>query len=236
MKLQRVIAVTFTTLLLCNFTSCGNNSYVDKLNNDIQNGKQEVVDIRTDGMSEDQKNNLREFLISQGLDPDLVDQQSKTEGGATILGSAKPVEEYRTLHDAEEAYGSYFGLHNKLDTLPQYSLVSMYNVNGEFLQGIYSDDDNESTILVKFSKSKTTDFLREPYEIRKFSKLIVVDMTNNVKATIEGDSETAINLMMISFLNGKNYTIYSPTPLTQSQAKDLCKELSNNVTSMQDWK
>lgn len=172
---------------------------------------------------------LLDILRENGIDTSELEESGDTDIGGKILGSALPAKQYRTLHDAESAFGYYLGLHNHLDSLTEYELVDMYIINGNIMQAVYENADETRTITVKTSKEKSVDELADVYT--RYSH--EVEKTySGISVTFSGEEDDMVNLVKLSY-SGKAYTIYSASGLGVEDAEDLTKELIKNLLLIQ---
>lgn len=222
---KRIITVLFIALLIISASGC---TQQNKENIDNESVESENLD-----MTEEERKAVEQLLKDNNIDPSILDESTNTEMGGTILGDAKPVKQFRTLHDGEEYYESYFGFHNTIDSLQGYSLVGLYCINDEFMQGIYEADDGSKNLVVKFSKTLTTDELSSPYEDREY--IDHIELENSISAHIEGNSSDELNLMLLGFKNNKSYSIYSASGLPRETMVNIGNELVTNLMSMDDW-
>ena len=150
--------------------------------------------------------------------------------------------------------GYYFGFHNTFDSLPNYELVSMYNVgNSAWYQAIYEDttigheeliesDSDEATytydsgmqysIVVKTSRTNDSIALKSSYSSTfDSSSTITID---GVEILLEGVGDK-VNLASFDTKNNKSYTIYRSEGLEKSEMVNLVDELVLNLEGMDDW-
>lgn len=234
--MKKTLGVLFIALLICSIAACGNNENLDNSDNsDSQVTSSSSINNQEETkMSTEEREALEKLLEDNGIDTSILDEAADTELGGTILGDAKPVKQFKTLHDGEEYYKSYLGFHNSIDSLPGYNLVGLYCVNDEFMQAIYESEQGESNLVVKFSKTLNSGELREPYDISEYIKHL--DIKESVSAHLEGEDKSSINLILLDYTNGKSYSIYSKQGLSEEIAADIANELTDNVMSMTDWK
>lgn len=202
--------------------------------NTVENSSTNEPPVNTQvELTEEEIEEVKKLLEDNGVDTSIIEEATRTEAGGTLLGSAKPVKQFKTLHDAEEYYEDYFGFHNTIESVPEYSLVGMYCVYDQFLQGIYETEDEQHVITVKFSKTMSSDELREVYN--QFKRVDIVSYNDQIKFACEGPSDNEINLIRFDFPNGKAYTVYTVDCLTKDTAWNIAFELIENLMSMNDW-
>lgn len=176
-----------------------------------------------------EKEEILGMLESQGVDRAKLEEEYKTKNGATILGDALPVEKFKTLAEAEERYGDFLGLHNKLESLNEYSLVAMHLVNHEFIQATYESADETKTIVVKTSKVKTPTQLIAVYGDYTYKKQIDIQ---GINVSTSGESENKVQLMYFNTLDGKSYSLHTTYGLSEVEATKLLIELVSNLQLM----
>lgn len=194
----------------------------------IEDGKYSVFNNTDD----DRDENIKNILESQGIDGSIVEDKKRTESGATILGDALPVKECRTLAEGEEIIGYYLGLHNKLESLPDYELVQLFIINNEFMYAIYENQNDLDTILIKTSKIKDSKDLTSVYEDYKLKDIINIE---GVDVNVSSNTEGIVNLAYFDVKNGKSYSIFNKAGLEEGDIKLLLKELISNLKIMDDW-
>lgn len=198
------------------------------LNQQEQSDKSDKTDRidNIDKTDQDNKSEILKLLQDNGVDTSIIESESNTELGGTLLGNAKQVKQFRTLNESEEYNQCYFGFHNSFDSLSGYSLVGVYSIGNEYMQGIYELGDTGETITVKFDKDGISSELRAPYELRDSIERVSYDKYN---ITYEGDTKDRINLICLDAPTGKAYTIYSLSGLESENAQLLAKELIDNL-------
>lgn len=182
--------------------------------------------------TEEEKQGIIDMLAAQGVDKNKLEEEYKTDNGGTILGDALPAKAYRTLHEAESAFGYYLGLHNKLESLTEYQLVDMHIINNEFMQGTYENGDGKKSISVKTSKKKTEQELIKVYKEHNYNSTIEIQ---GIKVNMAGESKDKINLASFTVPNKKSYSINTTAGLTPDEMNRLVDELIGNLKIMDDW-
>jgi len=171
-------------------------------------------------------------LKDAGVDTTKIENKAATAGGGTILGGALPAVAYKTLSEAESAFGYYLGLHNKMGSLTGYNLVGMYIIDGKVMQGIYESSDATKTITVKTSKIEASTELVSVYSKYSLDETIEI---NGVSVKLLGSTKESFNLAYFSVPNGKGYSIHTDSGLSETDMNKLLTELINNLQSMDDW-
>ena len=202
---------------------------------------------------------ITNFVDSIGVDKEDLTGVVKTESGATLEGNlAKTVKQYRTLAEAEEAMGYYLGLHNTIESHPEYNLVAMYNIgDGAWYQALFEHSEasriteelgdaiteHEAAHLAEEYPSltvKTTkdteaglDGLIAPY-LDDFNSDEIITI-NDVKVRICSNYEGEALLGCFTIPNKKSYSIYTSYGIEPEVMKDILGELINNLKIMEDW-
>ena len=172
------------------------------------------------------KETILNMLAGQGLDKNKLASEYKSQSGATILGGAMPAIRYKSLADAEKAYGDYLGLHNKLDSLVEYSLVDIHIINKEFMEASYETQDAKKSIIVKTSKVKKAADLIKVYGTLDYNLKVTIQ---DIDVNIAGTGIDKIQLMSFDTSDGKSYSIHTDYGLSAVDANKLLTELINNV-------
>ena len=235
--IKLVCALVITAILMCSCSSVEVDTSLSAVDTEgteteSSSGNQPPISGQVE-LSGEELEEVKKLLEENGIDESIIDEATRTETGGTLLGSAKPVKQFRTLHDAEEYYDDYFGFHNTIEALPEYSLVGMYCIYDQFLQGIYETEDEKHVVTVKFSKTMDSDELREVYN--QFTFVDIVSYNDEIKFACEGESVEEVNLIRFDFPNGKAYTVYSVEAFDRDVAWDIAFELIENLMSMTDW-
>ena len=198
---------------------------------DIKETTQQTTESTTSVYNTDEKfgenssldmSGVTELLKENGVSEEKIAEMQKTASGATIMGDALPAKEYRTLNDAETAFGYYLGLHNKIDSLPEY----------EFMQGTYENSDGTKSILVKTSKTKSASEMSSVYTGNTYSKK---EYIHGVEVKLQGKEAGTINVASFNVQNGKAYVISSVAGLNEANMIDVLAELIVNIQGMEDW-
>lgn len=185
-----------------------------------------------DKESEEFKQGVIDMLAEQGVDKEKLEKSYTNANGATILGDALPAKEYKSLHEAEETFGYYLGLHNTLESLTGYDLIAMHIVNNTFMQGTYENGTDKS-LLVKTSKKEKSEELAKVYTEYEIFKSIDVE---GVKVNLSSKDTESINLAYFDLSNGKSYALSTVSGLSEEDTLKLLRELITNLKSMEDWK
>lgn len=175
---------------------------------------------------------IMDILKDAGVDVDALDEGAKTGSGGTILGDALPAMSYRTLADAEQEFGYYLGLHNKLESLTEYELVAMYIIDNDIMQGIFNNLDETKTITVKTSKVKSKQELISVYNEYEINEHEIIE---GIDVAMSGNTSEEINLAYFDVKNGKNYSIFTHSGISREQMVELVSELISNLKIMDDW-
>lgn len=208
---------------------------------DIKETTQQTTESTTSVYNTDEKfgenssldmSGVTELLKENGVSEEKIAEMQKTASGATIMGDALPAKEYRTLNDAETAFGYYLGLHNKIDSLPEYELTAMHIINNEFMQGTYENSDGTKSILVKTSKTKSASEMSSVYTGNTYSK---EEYIHGVEVKLQGKQAGTINVASFNVQNGKEYVISSVAGLDEANMLDVLAELIVNIQGMEDW-
>lgn len=190
----------------------------------------EKKDSKNDSSSS-AEDSIADVLAEKGIDTDKIQGKSSTSSGGTILGSALPAVQYKTLNDAEKSFGYYLGLHNKLESLSDYELVDMYIINKQVMQAVYENSNSTKTITVKTSKTETASDLADVYSNDKVNDQIEV---NGVDINISVSNDV-IKLAYFSVPNGKSYSVYTAAGLNTDDMTSILTELIENLKLMEDW-
>ena len=92
------------------------------------------------------------------------------EDGTVNSESVKTVKQFRTLNDAEVYMGFYLGLHNRLESIDKYELVSISNVGeGTWFQALYESEDIDkyTDYTLKVKKTTQKEEILEAYDDKK---------------------------------------------------------------------
>ena len=153
--------------------------------------------------------------------------------------------------------GYYLGLHNNIESVPEYNLVGMYGINeGEWYQAIFESSEADKqlaelgdniteaqakeitsmypSITLKVNKGGSIDSLIEPYKDsydKKEDSLI-----EGVRVYFERKSDDSkYNLAYFSVPNGKCYSIFTEDGINETKLVSMLTELINNLKIMSDW-
>lgn len=178
-------------------------------------------------------------LSSIGKDSEDLNKTYNEDG--TVNGeSVKTVKQFRTLNEAEVYMGFYLGLHNRLESIDKYELVSISNVGeGTWFQALYQSEDLDeyTDFTLKVSKTTPMEVLLGAFDLEngyKYHDTIDINGQEvNIlsKGTIEGDS----NLAYFSTKNGKKYVLNCGGGMLRENMELILNELVINLMSMDDW-
>lgn len=182
--------------------------------------------------TDEYNDSVKELLKQQGMSDEDIEKVETSENGATIIGGAKPVVSYRTLHDAETAFGNYLGLHNTIQLDEEYNLVSMMIINKTILFGTYENLNADRTFTVKLSIEDNLEKIKENAypEYEESSKLEI----NGIEATLWHDDNGA-HLLEFECSNEKKYVLFSLNGIKQIYFESIAEELIDNLMIMEDW-
>ena len=181
----------------------------------------------------------RKFIEEMGMDPDNDTIQDVNGTGLTLVGNAKVVNQYRSLHEAETDMGYYLGLHNTLESWPNYELVGMYNIGNEWYQAIYEDVIGErASITLKVSKTATLEDLTEAYDFDLYDERDIVyeselgDISGKIYV---GKEDKLEHLICFETANNKKYTLFTFDGVADEVLTNVFYELAANLQIMVDW-
>lgn len=177
-------------------------------------------------------NEILKLLESQGIDTSGMEEEHNTPGGATLLGGAKPIKEFRTLASAEEEFGKYLGFHNRLESLEGYELCNIFIIEESCLHAIYNNSDETKTIVVKLSMIEKSNELINIYNEYGVQ---VNENIGGVEVKCRGYEEGVVNLIHFDTNNGRGYSIHTNAGLTLEESIKVAEELITNLRIMDDW-
>ena len=163
-----------------------------------------------------------------------------TDNEISSTTNTKKAKSYKTLADAESAFGSNLGLYTYVDALENYEMISAYIIEDEFMQCVYAknqdgtkitdDEDIETaditSIAVKYSKTVKSEELIKVY--KEYD--VTYDKSYNGNVVHFGGSEVGkVNIAYMDLNNGRNYTIHSADPLDSSVMENVVGELIGNL-------
>lgn len=246
--LRKKLAIAIIVVLtMSSIVGCSNNTVGEESSTVLSTDKEQTeVDDDLEKLEEEQEEEaLKEFLGELGIDDEIVEEKTKTDSGANVIGGAKPAKSYPSLGLAQDAFKDYLGLHNQIESLTDevYQLTGIMIVNtDDFMQAIYSynsdDEENNKTITVKLSKKLPVEELIEVY----FGDENIIhneegEMFNVSYKLYKIDSESELyNLAWFTSVDNKSYSIYTKAGLNKSDFENLLDELIWNVTTMDEWR
>jgi len=144
----------------------------------------------------------------------------------------KRVETFRSLSDAEISFGYYLGLHNSLDSIDNYQLVSIHIVANNKMLAIFDHTEEQKSITIKTSKELSINDLINVYNTDSMTKT-----NENILGVpvVIGKKGELVNLAYFEVKNGKRYSIYTKEGLSTEDANSLLYELIVNLSTMKDW-
>lgn len=234
---KKLLVMALLVIMSTNMVGCNGQESEGAPLGDLSkeiNENEDVVEkseVNTDGMEE--------LLRDLGLNTEIINEGTVTKGGANLLGGARPARSYRSLGDAQDAFQDYLGLHNQIESITDvnYELTNIFIIDNSFMQAIYSVEDTEQILTIKFSRELVSKELAEVYF-----------QDNNILYTEEGSilgvdykiyknepTTDMYNLAWFDTHDGKAYSIETKYGLTRDSFNKLLDELIWNVTSMGEW-
>lgn len=181
---------------------------------------------------------MLDIMEEQGIDTTKIEdniRKSVLESGGVILGGALPAKEYKTLASAEQQFGTYFGLHNKLDSIENCELSKLFIINEDTMNAIYDieyEEHVEKTMIIKLTIKNTLESLIDVYKENKYSSKGILDI-GGIDVTIEGIENIGeygeVNLAYFEADDGRKYSIHSESGIELEKVKLVLNEIIENV-------
>lgn len=199
------------------------------------------------GINED----LQTALDNIGVDTDQFSSKSTGKDGMNILGDAKPMQSFKSLGLAEDAFHDYLGLHNRVISI-DYNLTRIFIVDGTILTGVFEPADylldqiegnfKDNVMTVKMSKVETMDTLLEPYnfnggtDIPEYTGYLNGATYNMYDIRPEGTPHVEYQFNLAEFIMGdKKYVVHFKNTLDLDEFDILLDDLTWNVSTMDPW-
>ena len=242
--LRKKYTLTIIAILtMSSIVGCSSNTMDEKSSIVLSNEGQDKQITETNESEKLHEDALKEFLNEIGLDASIVEEKTKTDSGANVVGGAKPVKSYKSLGLAQDAFRDYLGLHNKIESLTDeiYELSNIMIVNkDDFMQAIYSTKPitgRNKVITVKFTKKLPVEDLVKVYF--EDGNPVYTEEGNifgvNYKI-YKSDLESELyNLAWFTTENNKSYSIDTKSGLSKNEFEGLLDELIWNVITMEKW-
>lgn len=177
-----------------------------------------------------------ELMEELGIDINTLGEQKQTDDGAKVIGDARPAKAFRSLGEAEDAFGYYLGFHNTIESVDNdtYELIGIYIIENDFMQAVYDNNDQTKKLVVKLAINSETDDLINVYFENGEIGYDKEDKIHNVNYRLyKNDKETDIyNLVWFKTEDGKAYSIDTKTGLKEKEIRSLLDELIWNVITM----
>lgn len=223
--MRKIVAML---MIVITMTGCSNN-VKDKIE-DFDFKQESIYNEVRD--TEEYNNAVKELLKNQGLSDEELAKIETTENGATIVGNAKPVISYRTLHEAEEAFGNYLGLHNSVVIDEDYELVSMMIIDNNILFGTYENSNADKTFTIKLSMTESIEDIKNgAYSLYEDTKEVEIEDVN-VKLY---EDNRGVHIAEFECKNSKKYVLFSLDGISEKHMEKVVTELIDNLKIMGDW-
>ena len=237
---KKLIILTIAVISLGSIAGCSDNTIEDTVED-----KSSTVSSDISNKLNEEEEGLKNFLSDIGVDENIVEEKAKTDGGANVIGGAKPARSYSSLGLAQDDFREYLGLHNRIESLKNdiYELTGIFIINkDEFMQAIYStnndnDDKKDKVITIKLTKKLSVDDLVEVYFEDGNQVYTEEGEMFGVKYRIyKKDLKSDMyNLAWFTTSNGKSYSVDTKYGLTKNDFEALLDELIWNVITMKEW-